>query len=228
MLALAPSLGNAILEEMDVESITLALQQHRAGAKPPPPPPALGDHTSLPLPGNTALMSDSMISSAATSDYETLPSSAVAPALPTAPAASFSHQNLADTDAHNTLPSPPFPRSQAPLGNSPPLDTSVLLEASSSDWVAEFHAQQARERRQRTGATDDSPSRTSESLLLDGTRTSTSLPPTETDEGELRSESGRDSVDVDSQSAVVRHVPPQVPFTLLTVSLASAIICQYR
>lgn len=127
---------------MHVERITQALQQQRAGAGPPPAPPLING-ASLLIPGNTKTMSDSMISSAATSDHD---------------AASL----------------------------------------SSHDWVAEFHAQQACEqeaRRQRSGGENDSPmSRTSESLLFSGTQTSMSLPPTETDGGELRSGNGTGGV----------------------------------
>lgn len=192
VLALVPSLGNAILEEMDVERITLALQQQRAGGRPT----AAGashsglsaaasnpaDHNaSLLLPGSTLLtnMTDSMLSSATTSDHDA--SSASSSSVPP--------QN-SDSRSHS--------RSRSQGENEPQLDTSVLLNASSNDWVAEFQAQLARED-QEHGRTSDGESPSESMLLLSGTQTSMSLPESD----EQRSESGAESVS--AQSGVVRN-----------------------
>lgn len=202
VLALVPSLGNAILEEMDVERITLALQQQRAGAKPSAAPvsteiPASHDpRTNLLMPGGTLLggtgMSDSMISSATTSDHDASSSADSSSSAPQQASSQPLLQSVSQPQSHSHSRS--HSQTQNLDENEPQLDTSVLLNASTNDWVAEFQAQLAREDTDQDNGDGGSPSG---SLLLSGTQTSMSLPETD----EQRSESGRDSVS--AQSGVV-------------------------
>lgn len=182
---------------MDVERITLALQQQRAGAKPVPvPPPEAGTGSSLLIQGST--MTDSMLSSATTSDHD--------PDASSSASAPSSHPQ--PTDSHFTPPTIPsqshHSRSQSRSHNSPELDTSVLLNSNTlaSEWVAEFQSQLTREQ---PGPGGSPMSRTtSESLILSGTQTSISLPPSDADADGQQSESGLESVS--AQSGVVRFI----------------------
>lgn len=149
VLALLPTLGNAILEEMDVERITLALQQSRttntSSLHPSTRPP------------DSNLLSDSIISEA-TSGSSIDGSS------------SSSNNNPAPVASHDPTLPPTHRRdssvstsaSQQPTLLEPAFDTSGLI-SSSADWVQEFQAQQQSQR----GAIDASPTSSAEARLSD-------------------------------------------------------------
>lgn len=139
-------------------------------------------------------MTDSMISSAATSDTshsQTLPiipllDSSSAPAAAgegsqhagnSQPISESSYDLLASTISSASHEGNGHEDQEQGQGQEPILDTSVLkIDASAADWVAEFHAAQLASQSQGRHASGSSPD--SSSILLSGTQTSVSLPPT--------------------------------------------------
>ncbi|KAF8310422.1 hypothetical protein DL93DRAFT_2084612 [Clavulina sp. PMI_390] len=215
---------------MDVERITLALQQQR-GSRPSPIPDRTsmdpGNGTSSGLAGGSLLlpgasMTDSMLSSATTSDHDgptfgyQIPAansaSSTSSSLPPSQSHSSSHSRSASQPENLTFP-PPMTINESTSALQ--LDTSVLTNASSNDWVAEFQAHLAREQEQggphvrsrmsETGGNGSPGESESASLLLSESQTSMSLP--ETSEYESESVSGRES----TTSALAEAAPDASP-----------------
>lgn len=191
VLALLPSLGNQILEDMDVEQITLALQQTRATA---PSSSAAGQPSAqgLALPSAPTLLQESR-----QAPREALSESMISAASSGADSASSTTNSLLLDTSPPRRPSEVDPAS-IPTPSSPILETSGLAQ----DWIAEFHASQLsqsqggeNEDASGLGRTDnDSPDARSDAVSYTGTTASLSLPPTDTE---------NESVSGESTSAVV-------------------------
>lgn len=164
ILALLPTLGNAILEEMDVERITLQLQQSRAAAYQSTSSPLSAAH--LQPHAHSGKLSESMISEATSATTSDLAEDGF----------QLSHSNSYSLPSQAPRPKPPSqfqlpPRSLAsPSVAGPSFDTSGLQSSSGGlDWVTEFQAQQAQLANARliTGTVDGSPTSSAEAGLSD-------------------------------------------------------------
>lgn len=197
---------------MDVERITLALQNARAVQQQQPSVVPASAHTTTESNASAHVhegllvpeslrggMTDSMISSAATSETshsQTLPiipllDSSSAPAAAGKGSQQTGNSNPISESSYDLLAStissqsheeqPTHEQEDQEQGQGPIIDTSVLkIDASAADWVAEFHAaqldqasSQLESQRHASGSSPDS-----NSILLSGTQTSVSLPPT--------------------------------------------------
>ena len=141
---------------MDVERITLALQQTRNAVSAPSAEQSLLSNTYLGVPPQSTLLSDSIISEAtsgSSADGSSIsnPSAYVTNNIEHSPSAHRRDSSISTSASHSgQLFEPSF-------------DTSGLI-SSSSDWVREFHSHQVQSR---SSAFNGSPTSSAEARLSD-------------------------------------------------------------
>ncbi|KAF8336873.1 Peroxin-3 [Cantharellus anzutake] len=163
ILALLPTLGNSILEEMDVERITLQLQQSRTTTSQAKNSPLSAAH--LQPEGPSRGLSDSVISEPTSTAASDLTDDGPHP--PHSRPQSSSSAPHVNPSSHFQ---PPPPGASATSHAGPSFDTSGMQSSSAGlDWVTEFRAQQAQLARSLalTGAVDGSPTSSHETGFSD-------------------------------------------------------------